>query len=357
MTWREWIAEFDRRAREANDAERLRLLSVLYRSFALREREPEQFLAACEEGRRLAGRLREPWWVLCFEAEAVHELIHYVRDFRRALELAVAAVLEARKPIYDGCPVRERIYQDLLAVHFCIDPDGYADRIEEGFRDMEPLIGHDLGSRLHLLNLRRWWAEQSRQPEEHYAAAQRVLLLAAEDPDNPAALHYATFVYNGLCHVNFAQDRWQELGETAALAEEASRKVGNQVELAESFLWQALAALQGGQAGGHRLRKRGIQVMEGLGVPPPDGYFTALGFCHEQAGRLDEALALRERERALLQSQGRTISEVYCHRHRCRLLARLGRLTDDDVEAGRAAARRLRFPDSHLAELDRLAAS
>jgi hypothetical protein len=97
--------------------------------------------------------------------------------------------------------------------------------------------------------------------------------------------------------------------------------------------------------------------MEGLGVPPPDGYFAALSFCHEQAGQPQEALAVRDRELESLRKQGRTIAEVYCHRERCRLLAGFGRLTSTDLDAARAAALRLRFPERHLAELDRLAGS
>ena len=64
---------------------------------------------------------------------------------------------------------------------------------------------------------------------------------------------------------------------------------------------------------------------------------------------------MREAELALLQAQGRTISEVHCHRERCRLLEECGRLTHADLEAGRAAARRLRFPEPHLAALDSIA--
>src|SRR5438876_625246 len=88
----------------------------------------------------------------------------------RPIPRARAAALEARKPAYDLCPARVQVYQDLLAVHFCTDPEGHAGRIEEGFRALEGLTPDGLGPRLHLLNLRRWCAEQSRQVEGHYAA-------------------------------------------------------------------------------------------------------------------------------------------------------------------------------------------
>jgi hypothetical protein len=355
MSWWEWVADFARCAAEAGDAQRQRLVALLHEAYGHRERDPGRFLALCEEGRRLAQRLREPWWDLYFRAAVVHQLVHFNRDFRTALDRAVAAVLEARKPLYDGCPCRNELYQDLLAVQFCTDPDGHADAIEEGFRDLEDRIAADLSSRLHLLNLRRWCAEQRRRPEEHFAAAQRVLALLADAPGHYAALHYSTFVYNGLCRVYRVREEWQELGEAARLAEEASRRVRNEVELALSCLWQALAAWHAGdERRSLRLRRRGVRSMTGLGVPPPDAYFEALSLCHEQAGQVADALAVRDRELALLESQGRTISEVYCHRERCRLLAALGRLRAADLDVARAAARRLRFAEAHLAELERL---
>jgi hypothetical protein len=356
MSRLEWVADCWRRALDAEDDDRLRLISLLQGSYHHRDRDPGRAVALCAEGRLLARRLGEPGWGLCFQAEEVAVFVHSLRDFCRAFDLAVAAALEARKPAYDGCPYRLCIYQDLLAVHFCTDPLGHADRIEEGFRAVEAGLDTSLSSRLHLLNLRRWCAEQSRRTREHFTAAQRILAVIAGDPRNRSAVHYSAFVYGGLCRVHFARGEWRELGEAASLAEEASRNTGGQVELATAHLWQSLAALQAGDVPrAHRLRLRGCRIMAGLGVPPPDGYFEALCACHEYAGRPAEALAVRDRELALLRSQGRTISEVYCQQERARLLAGLGRSADFDLEAARAAARRLRFPEPHLAELERLA--
>lgn len=354
MTWWEWVADFQRRASEARDAERMRLASLLHRAYGLRERDPGRFLALCADGRRLAQRLREPWWTLGFRAAVVQELVHFARDFRRAPEEAVAAVLEARKPQYDGCPLRTLLYLDLIAVHFCTDPDGCAGSIEESFCAVERDADKDLSSRLHVLNLRRWCAEQARRADDHYGAAQRVLAAIAENPGDGAAVHYSTFVYNALCHVNYAHAEWQELREAAGLAEEASRRMGNRVELSQACLWQAVAAFRSGDSlRARRLQRQGSRIVEELGIPPPDGLFTALSLCHEQTGQLEEALAVRNRELELVHRQGRTISEVYCHRQRCRLLADLGRLSAADLDAARAAALRLRFPAPHLAELNR----
>ena len=356
MSWWDWVADFERRASETRDTDRARLVSLLRRASAFRERNPGQFLDLCEEGRSLAERLHEPWWVLCFRAQVLQELVHYLRDFQRGLDQAVAVALEARKPVYDGCALRSLVYQDLLAVSFCTDPEGHADRIEAGFREVEVLLSNDLGSRLHHLNLQRWCAEQARRPLEHYASALRVLALAAENPGEHASLHYCSFVYNGLCHVNFSFGRWQELGEAAALAEEASAKSGNQVELVLSLLWQAFLAFQRQEIlSGRRLQRRAVRIMRDQGVPPPDAYFSAKSLCHEQQGELNQALAVRDDELKLVRKQKRTISEVYCHRERCRLLAGLGRLTTTDLDDARAAARRLRWPERHLAELNRLA--
>jgi hypothetical protein len=354
MTWWQWVVDFRNSARAAGDVERLRLVSLCQEASGSRERDPERTLARFEEGRLLARRLNEPWWALYYQGQVVHLLVHFIRDLRRALDLAVPAVLEGRKPIYEGCPIRDQVQQDLIAVHFCVDPDGYADLVREGLREIEQRLPDDYSLRLHHVNLRRWCAEKSRRPEEHYAAAQPVLALIASDPAHHSSLHYSTFVYTGLCRVHFARGQWQELDETAALAREASQKTGNQVERAASLLWQALGAIHRGDAGeGLGLRRRGVATMERLGVPPTDGYFEALSHGYEWAGDPDAALAVRDRELGLLRRQGRTISEVYCQRERCRLLAARDRLTAADLDAARAAARQLRLPQPHLAELDR----
>ena len=74
------------------------------------------------------------------------------------------------------------------------------------------------------------------------------------------------------------------------------------------------------------------------------------------AGELQQALAVRDRELAAIVDRGRLVSECEVHIKRCRLLALLGRLHEEDVTEARQAASRLRKPDVYLAELEQAAA-
>src|SRR5436305_616303 len=86
----------------------------------------------------------------------------------------------------------------------------------------------------------------------------RFQALCAEDPRHLSAVHYSTYVDAALCGFHFARGEWPKLGEVAGRAEEASRKVGNRVELSEAYLWQAVLAFHDGdEQRGRRLRQRG----------------------------------------------------------------------------------------------------
>src|SRR5690349_10593105 len=143
MNWWQWVTDFQHRADAAGDKERLRLVSLFRQVRGSGDRDLRLALGLCAEGRQRAQELHEPWWVLGFRAEVVHLLLHSGHDCRRALDLAVAAVLEARKPAYQGCPVRTQAEQDLVCIHFCLDPFGYADQIETAFLEIEKRMSDD----------------------------------------------------------------------------------------------------------------------------------------------------------------------------------------------------------------------
>jgi hypothetical protein len=353
MSLWDWIHEFERRARAAGDRERLRLVRIDDEAYSYRETDPAKALALFDEGKRLAQRLGESWWVLYYERWHVHALLHFQRDYRHVLDLAVRNTLEARKPLYDNFPQRISIHEDLVSAYIGIDPDGYAEPIRAALDYLEAQAPPSLECRLHLLGLRREFALQRGRLDEAHEAARRSLAVIAERPRHSTAEHYAVFVYSGLCVVHFGRGEWAELREAAGLGEEVGRRVGHKLELSEFLLWQALLARRAGDEDRARLLcVRATGQVGRLRMPPDAPYYDALCTYHELGGRPEAALAVRDRELAAIRDQGRLAYEFRCRLKRCRLLARLGRPLGGEVAAARAAAERLRNPAPRLAELD-----
>jgi hypothetical protein len=63
---------------------------------------------------------------------------------------------------------------------------------------------------------------------------------------------------------------------------------------------------------------------------------------------------VREEQLATIRGKDRLDYECRVHIERCRLLSQLGRLQNADLDAAREAARRLRYPDEYVAEINKL---
>jgi hypothetical protein len=353
-TW-DWFDEFEWEARAAGDGERALLGELHRRAYRFRESDPDQALALYQEGRQLAARLQEPWWVLYYDQQRVHALLHFKQDYRDVLELAVRNTLEVRKAPYAGFPRRLLIHADLVSSYLGTDPAGHADSIAQAldYLDREaPPLGDE---RYLVLGSRRQFALDLGRLDEADALGRRSLALAAEDPEPLRARHFLVFTYAAMAEVAWRRGDLAALEEAAGAGEEVARRVGHQVELAGFFLWQALLARRAGREEQALALHRQAGVRTGrLGMPPDAAYRDAECAFHEAAGRLDLAVAVRDLELRGLRDRGRHWREADAHLKRCRLLARLGRLTAADLEAARAAAGPLRSAGPVLAELGRL---
>jgi hypothetical protein len=354
MTDRDWFARFESEARAQGDRERLRLVGLVYEADLHRETNPDRMLALLAEGRHLAGRLREPWWMLFYDDRRAGALMKYKGDASAGLELAVRNALEARKPLYDSFPWRFRIHDHLIVGYLNTDPVGYARQIREAIAYLERDVPAEGSPKYLLLARRRWLAGELGEHDEASELARRALALAACDPDQLTARSHSVFCFSHLCEIAHLRQDDTALAELSAVGEELSRQVGHQLELAEFQMWQALLARRSGEAErATRLWRQSRRRVAQLGMPPDHIYFDALCAYHDEGGELGEALAARDRELALLRDKGRWAAECRCRTQRCRLLARLGRPLREEKAAAAEAARRLRFPSAALDELDR----
>jgi hypothetical protein len=351
----DWFDEFEWEAQRAGDTERMRLGELHREAYRFRETDPDHAIALYEEGRLLAERLAEPWWALYYAQQGVHARLHFKQDYRDVLDRAVRNTLEVRKPAYAGFPRRLLIHGDLVSAYLGIDPVGHAAAITQALDYLDREVPETGDERYLVLGSKRQFAIDQDLLDEAEILSRRSLALAAEDPERGRAQHFLVFTYGAMCEVAWRRRDFAALGESAHAGEEVTRLVGHQVELAGFFMWQALLERRAGREE-HALvlyRQASGRIAR-LGMPPDSAYRDAECAFHEQAGRLDLALAVRNADLEHLRDRGRLFLESSAHVKRCALLARLSRLTAADLEAARSATSRLRFPERALEELARI---
>jgi hypothetical protein len=358
MNLGDWLGEQARSFREDDDQPRLRMIRCYIHGYDARERDPDQALAAFQEGRRQAEALGEPWWVLFYQNECIEAFLHFKRDYRPVLDLAMQCVMDLRKPSNTHYPGRFSVWDSLVASYLGIDAEGYEEPIQQALDHLDREIPPEPdGGRYLLLARRRIFALELDRLKDAYDSCMRELQLAASDKDQSRAVHFATFTYCGLCQVAGAAGLWDALKDWAATGEELAREVEHQCELGEVLAWQAVAALHTGDADkARRTHHNATTLMGRLKMPPKRGYFDALIDYHVYLGELENALAVREAELAAILDRGRLLYETRVRIERARLRARLTQLTPDDLEQARRAAQRLRKPERHLDEIEQIAA-
>src|SRR4051812_19663933 len=112
-----WIADCTRAWQQQDDRERLPLSFLFDEGYQCRETNPAQTLALFSEGRRLAEQLGEPWWQLFYDCARVVARLHFLRDFRDVLGLAVKCTVEVRKPAFAHYPGNFEVFDNLIAAY------------------------------------------------------------------------------------------------------------------------------------------------------------------------------------------------------------------------------------------------
>ena len=345
-----WVNHYREEARRAGDAERVRMTLIQREAYAYREMEPPRMMAMLQEGRALAQRLREPWWVLFFEFWRTEAIIHYLGDFTPLLDQAVATALEARKPLYDQHPLRFAIYGHLTAAYLYIDPRGYQQEIETALADLEKMLPDIVEERYIFLGRRCTLAEELGRLDEAVAINDRSLALLDGYP-NP--LHHQIGYHATACRLHQRRGDWTALAACATTGEALARRKPAKRALAKFLLWRALwSRHEGDEEQARRLWRSATAQMARLGAPPGESYYDALCAYHELGGNLAGALKVRNRHLAELQGKGMLSTECDAHIKRCRLLATMGRLGAADLAAARAAAMRLRAPAHYLEQIE-----
>jgi hypothetical protein len=284
--------------------------------------------------------------------------IHYLRDFREVLEPAAACVREARRNVYAKFPLRWGTHDTLIAAYLGIDAEGYHEAIHEEIELARTELPPEPGTDRYLFLARQREFEMERERwDEAQAAGLRELDLAGADPQEAQGNHFGAFAYAGLCQIAYERRQWAKLEEFTQEGEPIARKAEHVAVLAELLAWRAVSERYRDhrEAGTNFLRDAAAK-QNALQTPPRPGYFAARIAYYEVGEQAAETLHAYDEALASVSDRGQFLRECRLQTNRLRVLVKLERSLEDDLELARAAARKVRFPEKFLTEIDKIEA-
>lgn len=352
MTLSMWFEQW-RRDTEA-EPNRRRLLTLFDDAYQMREDDPEAALTRYEEGKDLADRLGEEWWGLLYDKMRLDAKMHYQRDFRNVLEPASACVREARRDVYEKFPLRNGVRDSLLTAYIGIDAEGFHDSIREELDVLDKELSPEPSADRYLMLAReREFEMELGRFEQAQAAGFRELDLAGADPHEAQANHFGAFAYAALCHIAYERRQWAKLEEFANEGEPVARKAEHMAVLAEILTWKAVLQRYRDHRDEAKQSLRDAAARQnGLQTPPRAGYFAARAAYSEVAEQPADTLHALDEALASISDRGQLLRECRLHSERLRALRALDRSLEDDLDLARAAAKKLRFPEKHLRDID-----
>jgi hypothetical protein len=341
-----WFDRFRAEARRAGDAERLRLTDIHHQAWEKFETEPHSALLDLQNGSALAAGLHEKCWVLFFDYWQCEVYLFFLTQYNAALELAVRTAVEARKPEYEDCPIRARVYRVLVDSYLHFDPVGYAPQIRENLNYLEASVPLDIDT-WRLIEARR--ATLAIEFEDWAEAEADSLHYMARSETNEFRMIHA---HSLLCKIAYERNQYEEALRQAQAGETFARRQRRQHAIASFLAWQALLCRKlGDEESASRFYRNAVARKSRLYLAH-SAIYEVLSDYHETAGEYKAAMQMLDKRLKEATASGSLYEECDCRVDRCKLLAAMGAPLDDEMALARAAAAKLIDPAFILTKLD-----
>jgi hypothetical protein len=335
---------------EVGDEDRLQLVDLFYESHDHRETNPEYQLKLLTIGRNEARRLKEPWWVLFFESWRLTVMTSDLHDFASARPLVWELLAQLNSREWQDHSEAHSIRTNGLYTYLQVDPLGYRDELDQGFAALDGQITKEPVSERFVLSYR--WTEYLVETQSWEAALESALRfrsLVQQGESSDWWNCWSLFLLCGTCH------SLGRIDELATYAEEMTARSEDAHQLlrahATGLVWSAVAhRIRGDEDSAARSFDRGTYFLEDLSSEH-EICADALAAYHELKGDWNAVLGVHERELNAISGKGRLHRECIIHMERCRLLSRLGNLTEQDLAVTRESISRMLKPEWYLEKL------
>jgi tetratricopeptide (TPR) repeat protein len=346
--WR-WYDDSVRAAYQSSDPQRTQFAHFHERMWEIKEKDPKQAFQLCERGVRLAQQLNEPCWELFHAYWASEMQIYYVGDIDGGLDYAIRNVAKAHQETYVECPIRARVYITLIGVYTRLDPTGYADEIHEMVRFIEQEIPMDRDTHQRLQYYRAWMHVEFEQYEPAIDELMKYMDMC------PYSAFRQQSGYGLMTYIEIDQQRYQAALTHAEQYEASARRAEFETGTVMGLLWRAaLERKLGNESDAARILRQGLARAAGLELEKNAGYYNALASYYEAGGEFEKAIEQRNQLMAQFEGTGRISLMAEAQLQQCRVLKRMNKLTNTEIEKAKGFASQLKKPTLYLNNLEKV---
>jgi len=347
---RAWIQDFGRKAKNEGDETRCELLDLFHESIRhLNMKDAQRQFDVSEEGRVLARRIGEPWFVLLFaHGKALARAA--LQDYRGAINEAVSATALVKE--HAEYPMRFCIFQDLVAAFLAVDAQGYA-------KEIASILGH-MTDELTPGATCYWCFNScgifySLAVDQLDEAERRVMdRLADQEIDRTTEKEVRVECFLTLCRLSYRRRDWHCLKKWASAVHEQT-DCREPMKLAETQLWTAISLhINGNQTEARQLCRSAISRAARARKRLSAALYEALSGFHELEGNHDRARRVRRGQLEAIRGRGMPGYECVVQLEICRLTALLGKNAEKELAKAKEFAARLKNPQAYLSRLSEL---
>jgi tetratricopeptide (TPR) repeat protein len=346
-----WYNNWAMEAYISNNVDRIQILYLHEQGSEYLYKAPKTALEYYEQAIQLAQRIGEPCVELLLECGRLITYQYGLNDFPQCLQESTRIFSMVHRAPYNQCMIRGQLYSQLVNAYFYYDPVSYEKDIFKMMDDLSDKIPVDAQTYSHL-NLYRALLHLELN---RYDEAQTVLeALIVEIRGNPSEEANALKL---MACILYARHDYSTALVYALESEKAGRTSKRDREMAVSILLVAVLYLHLNNPEKARLaHQRGVVTYLSSTENRCNAFYNANCLYFELSGNPEKAIELRNEEQLGLDKNPHPYRQALSHLAKARLLGRIGKQVQPEVELGLAQVNKMKHADHVRQKFERVRA-